>query len=74
MIWLIHDFKGYQTISRKMVADRLSYCKEVFMVALDGAFENEGEIGGLGEVIEIDKCKIGRRKYKKKTSGEGFFA
>lgn len=33
------------------------------MLALDEEFEKEGKIGGPNEIVEIDECKIDRRKY-----------
>jgi len=35
------------------------------MAALDEQFEGEGLLGGVGEIVEIDECKIGRRKYER---------
>lgn len=54
-----------QRVSRETVADRFSFCREVCMVALDDHFESEGQLGGVGEIIEIDECKIDRRKYER---------
>jgi len=60
-----------QQISRETVADRFSFCREVCMAALDEHFENEDLLGGVGEVVEIDECKIGRRKYERGRIVEG---
>lgn len=60
-----------QKLSRETVADHFSFCREVCMVALDQHFENEGQIGGPEEIIDIDKCKIGRRKYERGRIVEG---
>lgn len=57
--------------SRETVADRLSYCREVCMLALDAEFEEQGLIGGPNEIVEIDKYKIGRRKYHRGRVVEG---
>lgn len=53
-----------QQISRETVADRFSFCREICMVTLDKRFEKEGLFGDVGEMIEIDECKICRRKYE----------
>lgn len=60
-----------QSVSRETVADRFSFCREVCMLALDTHFEDEGHIGVVGEVFEIDECKIGRRKYERGRIVEG---
>jgi len=57
--------------SSETVADRISYCREVCMLALDAEFEEEGLIGGINEIVEIDECKIGRRKYHRGRVVEG---
>ncbi|CAL1671812.1 unnamed protein product [Lasius platythorax] len=56
---------------RKTVADRLSYCREVCMLALDAEFEEQGLIGGPNEIVEVNECKIGRRKYHRSRVVEG---
>lgn len=33
------------------------------MLALDAEFQEQGLIGEANEIVEIDECKIGRRKY-----------
>jgi len=60
-----------QQISRETVADRFSFCREVCMAALDEQFKQEGLLGSIGEVVEIDECKIGRRKYERGRIVEG---
>lgn len=54
-----------QKLSPESISDRFSYCRELCMIALDESFSNEGKIGGPGVVIEIDECKIGKRKYER---------
>ncbi|KAK2578847.1 hypothetical protein KPH14_012202 [Odynerus spinipes] len=52
-----------EMLSKETVSDRFSFCSEVCMVAVDNSFEEDGQLGGDGEIVEIDECKIGRRKY-----------
>lgn len=52
-----------QQTSRETVADRISYCREDCMLVLDAEFQKEGMIGEPNEIVEIDECKISRRKY-----------
>ena len=54
------SLEGEQT-SSETVTDWYSYCREICMDALDHKYD-EGEIGGEGHIVEIDECKIGRRK------------
>jgi len=35
------------------------------MATLDKQFEQKDLLGGIGEVVEIDECRIGRRKYER---------
>lgn len=60
-----------QQLSTETVSDRFSFCREVCMAALDQEFEAEGRIGGVGKIVEIDECKIGRRKYERGRVVEG---
>jgi len=57
------SLEGEQT-SSETVTDWYSYCREICMDTLDCKYD-EGEIGGEGHIVEIDECKIGRRKYNK---------
>lgn len=54
-----------QQISQETVADRLFYCREICMLALDHQLEQEGNFGDVREIVEVDECQIGRRKYEK---------
>jgi len=36
------------------------------MAALDKQFEEESFLGCVGKVVEIDECKIDRRKYERR--------
>jgi len=35
------------------------------MATLDKQFEQKDLLEGIGEVVEIDECRIGRRKYER---------
>jgi transposase-like protein len=52
-----------QSTSDATIASRYSLCREICMIALEHRNESEGKIGGEGRVVEIDECKIGRRKF-----------
>lgn len=43
------------------------------MVALDKNFTHERLIRGPDEIIEIDECKIGRRKYEHGRIVQGYW-
>lgn len=60
-----------QSVSRETVADRFSFCREVCLLGLDEEFDQEGKIGGDGIVVEVDECKIGRRKFQRGRVVEG---
>lgn len=60
-----------QTVSSETVADRFSFCREVCTLALDKNYIAEGLIGGPGTIVEIDECKIGRRKFERGRLREG---
>lgn len=62
-----------QQISLETVADRFSFCQEICMIALDHQFDDEGQIGGVGEIVEIDECKIGCRRYERERVVENFW-
>lgn len=53
------------TLSDATICDWYSYCREVCMVYLDIAFQNDRLIGGTGCYVEIDEAKIGKRKYNR---------
>ncbi len=54
-----------QSTSDATIASRYSLCREICIIALERRNESEGKIGGEGRVVEIDECKIGRRKFNK---------
>lgn len=62
-----------ETVSSETIADRFSFCREVCAIALDRRYEAEGLLGGLGITVEIDECKIGRRKFEKRSFREGMW-
>jgi len=64
--WLSGEVTSSETVS-----DRYSFCREVCAIGLDKKYEGEGYIGGNGFIVEIDECKIGRRKYERGRIVEG---
>ena len=67
----IRETSILEETSRETVADWYSYCREVCLLALDRIYDEQGKIGGAGHVVEIDECKIGKRKYNKGRRVEG---
>ncbi|XP_064463371.1 uncharacterized protein LOC135374322 [Ornithodoros turicata] len=57
------------TMSEATVTDWYSYCREVCTDSLSDV--HRGKIGGTNHVVEIDECKIGRRKYQRGRVVEG---
>lgn len=57
------------TVSKATVADWYSYCREVCTDSL--AALTQTKIGGRDHTVEIDECKIGRRKYHRGRIVEG---
>ncbi|XP_064459292.1 uncharacterized protein LOC135369706 [Ornithodoros turicata] len=57
------------TMSEATVADWYSYCREVCTDSI--ADVQSGKIGGTNHTVEIDECKIGRRKYPRGRVVEG---
>ncbi|XP_078042534.1 uncharacterized protein LOC144472940 isoform X2 [Augochlora pura] len=60
-----------ETVSSETISDRFSFCREVCTLGLDRRYEMEGSIGGPGVIVEIDECKVGRRKFEKGRIREG---
>ena len=46
------------SLSDNTVADWFAYCREVCMEALDREYENQGKIGGIDKIVEIDESKV----------------
>jgi len=58
--------------SSESISDRYSiFCREVCAISLDKQYDKEGYIGGDGFIVEVDECKIGRRKYERGRIVEG---
>lgn len=57
--------------SSRTIADWLSFCREVCINYVEEKFQNEEKLGGPGVVVEIDECKIGKRKYNRGRLVEG---
>jgi len=53
------------------VAEHSKHSKEVCVAWLDATYHGEGKIGGDGCIVEIDECKIGKRKYNRGRMVEG---
>ena len=51
-------------LSKTTVSDWFSFSREVCMIPMDNKITNS-KIGGPGHIVEIDECKIGRRKYNR---------
>lgn len=77
-----HKFTKYEDViretsddksisSKETIANWLSYCREVCMTWCDEYFAREGKIGGDKIVVEVDECKVGKRKYNRGRFKEG---
>ncbi len=60
-----------ETTSDATIARRYAECREVCITALELRKLSDGKIGGEGRVVEIDECKIGRRKFNKERIVDG---
>lgn len=58
-------------VNKGTVVDWYSFCREVCLESLLRRYENEGRMGGDGKVVEVDECKIGRRRYERGGVVEG---
>ena len=61
---------GNSKLSKTTVSDWFSFCREVCMISMCNKITNS-KIGGPGHIVEIDECKIGRRKYNRGRLVEG---
>ena len=55
-------------ISNKSIVDWYNFCREVCATIIE---EESTQIGGVGEVVEIDESKFGKRKYHKGRRVDG---
>ncbi|KAK7874138.1 hypothetical protein R5R35_004679 [Gryllus longicercus] len=67
----VHECSQGKTLSKRTVAERFSYLRDVCMDAMDRRYIGAPRIGGPNSVLEIDECKIGRRKYNRGRVVEG---
>lgn len=66
-VWLAHKPKQEWMesefgMSSKTVVDWANFCREVCLVSL---IDTSEKIGGPGKIVEIDECKMGKRKYNR---------
>lgn len=55
-------------VSSNTAVDWASFCREVLLTAF---LENPVQLGGVGNTVEIDESKFGRRKYWRGHRVEG---
>ncbi len=60
-----------ERLSRETICDWYSYLREVSLSALDKLYQEKGQIGGVGRIVEIDESKFGKRKYNRGKHVEG---
>lgn len=60
-----------QRLSSETISDWFSYLREVSLAALDNLYAQNGQIGGIGHIVEIDESKFGKRKYNRGKRVEG---
>ena len=58
-------------LSQETICDWFSYLREVSLSALDTLYNQTGQIGGPGRIVEIDETKFGKRKYNRGKRVEG---
>ena len=64
-------FAENERLSDNTISDWYNYCREVCMISLDELYETNGKIGGAGHIVEIDECKVGKRKYNRGRMVDG---
>ncbi len=58
-------------LSSETIADWFSYLREVSAFILEKIYNNSGQIGGPGRIVQLDETKFGKRKYNRGKRVEG---
>lgn len=58
-----------EILSFETLIDRYSYAKKVYVIVLNQLYEQEGQKGSIGKIIEVDGTKICQAKVWVRMSG-----